>query len=341
METIAMMSAWNTDSGVAIHAESVGKAWVRMGYNLRVFTFLKNDYHGDEITGENPSYVIPCFGNRTDFLDPRPILTSNYDFFLVHDIGMLPKDKLAKIFPVIRRKAKTVHVVHDAIPSPDPCFYQFNWDAVVYFDIRQEKFLKRIYGDIAHYIPFPCFSLRTGDKLKARKELNLPLDKKIVLVFCRRGYSPYLPALPDPDLKDVLFLILTNKEIEEEYPQVEIRKDTFFPHSLLDKYLFAADAIILHKTSTSPQDVGILSSTAYQCMGSGCPILAPRISDFFYPFSKAILKYSDREELKTELLKVLEKGDEYDRLAQACKEFVERHSPENIAREFIKLFHSL
>jgi hypothetical protein len=27
-----MMTAWNTDSGVAIHAEPVGKAWIEMGH---------------------------------------------------------------------------------------------------------------------------------------------------------------------------------------------------------------------------------------------------------------------------------------------------------------------
>lgn len=26
---IAMMSAWNTDSGVAVHAEPIGKAWIK------------------------------------------------------------------------------------------------------------------------------------------------------------------------------------------------------------------------------------------------------------------------------------------------------------------------
>jgi len=33
---IGMMSAWNTDSGVAIHSEPIGKAWVDMGHELTV-----------------------------------------------------------------------------------------------------------------------------------------------------------------------------------------------------------------------------------------------------------------------------------------------------------------
>jgi hypothetical protein len=53
MTKIAMMAAWNTDSGVAIHAEPIGKAWIQMGHDLRVFTFLKDDYHGEEITADS------------------------------------------------------------------------------------------------------------------------------------------------------------------------------------------------------------------------------------------------------------------------------------------------
>lgn len=146
---IAMMAAWNTDSDVAIHAEPIGKAWIERGHELLVFTFLKDDYHGEEITAENEPVVPRCFGmsTGTNFLDPRPILSASYDFFVVQDLGMLPQEKLAKIFPLIKRKAKTVHIVHDTAPSADPAFYQYDWDAVVYFDLRQEGFLKWIYEE--------------------------------------------------------------------------------------------------------------------------------------------------------------------------------------------------
>lgn len=340
---IAMMSAWNTDSGVAIHAEPVGRAWLEMGHELQVFTFLKDDFHGEEITAEDDPFVTRCFGTSTgtNFLDPRPILMAAYELFVIQDLGMLPKDKLAQIFPVIKRKAKTVHVVHDNAPSADSGFYAFDWDAVVYFDPRQEGFLKRIYGERAHYIPFPCFPRRRGDKIEARKRLDLPQDKKIVVSFCRRGYQPYLPQLPDPDLEGVLFIVLTNRDLQMDYPQVEVRREDFFPHSLFDEYLFAADALMLHKMSTAPQEIGILSSTAYQCLGTGCPILAPSISDYFWPFKREVLKYGDRMELKALLLDVFEGGERCRESQKAAEEFVEKHSPERVAAQFLRLFESL
>jgi glycosyltransferase involved in cell wall biosynthesis len=215
---------------------------------------------------------------------------------------------------------------------------------VAYFDLRQERFLKRIYGERAHYIPFPCFPRRRGDKAEARRKLGLPPDKKIVVVFCRRSYRPYLPQLPDPDLEDVLFIllgVLTNREIEAGWPQTEVRREPFFPHSLFDEYLFAADALILHKMSTAPQEIGILSSTAYQCLGTGCPTLAPRLSDFVWPFEREVLKYADREELKALLLDVFAQGERYRESRAAAEEFVEKYAPEKVAQQFVALFHSL
>ena len=343
MTKIAMMTAWNTDSGVAIHAEPVGKAWIETGHDLRIFTFLKDDFHGEEITAEDEPFVTHCFGlsTGTNTLDPRPILSADYDFFVVQDLGMLPKDKLGRIFPLIKEKAKTVHVVHDNAPSADPAFYQHDWDAIVYFDLRQEGFLKRIYGETAHYIPFPCFPRRRGDKAEARRKLGLPPQKKIVVVFCRRSYRPYLPQLPDPHLEDVLFLVLTNRDIEAAWPQTEVRREPFFPHSLLDEYLFAADALILHKMSTAPQEIGILSSTAYQCLGAGCPILAPRLSDFVWPFDREVLKYAGREELKALLLDVFAERERYRESQAAAEEFVEKYAPKKVAQQFVALFHSL
>ena len=112
---IAMMSAWNTDSGVAVHAEPLGRVWIKMGHKLTVFTFIKDDFHGEGFTGEDEDYVIRCFGTQehTNFLDPRPILTSDFDIFVVQDLRMLPVEQLARIFPLIKQRARTIHIVHE------------------------------------------------------------------------------------------------------------------------------------------------------------------------------------------------------------------------------------
>ncbi|MBW2122797.1 MAG: hypothetical protein JRH07_13280 [Deltaproteobacteria bacterium] len=111
---IAMMTAWNTDSGVAVHAEPLGKAWLKMGHDLTVYSHVQDDYHGEGFTGEDDDYVIRCLGTqRTNLLDPRPILTTDFDILVVQDLRMLPVENLARIFPLLKNRARTVHVVHE------------------------------------------------------------------------------------------------------------------------------------------------------------------------------------------------------------------------------------
>ncbi len=347
------MTAWNADSGVFIHAEPIVKAWIKMGYDVKVFTFIKEDFHGRVIFGMDEPFVIRCFGTskKTNFLDPRPLLTEKYDVLVVEDLKMLPMENLAKIFHMIKRKAKAViHILHEntirgSEPPQPPIFYAFDWDAVVYFEKKQEWFAKAIYENKAHYIPFPCFPKRRRDKTEARKKLGLPLDKNIVLVYARGGYSPYLPKLPNNELENVHFLVLSGKNENWKYPQTEIRVTPPLSNDELDEYAFASDAIILHKVllpsypMTYP--IAVTSSAVYQLLGTLRPILAPKISEFFEPFNGELLKYANREELKELLIDALNMGERTQTTLKEAEMFIEKRSPEKIAQEYIKLFEKL
>ena len=296
-----MMTAWNTDSGVAVHAEPIAKAWIEMGHEVTIFTFTKEDFHGEGFTDEDEDYVIRCFGTRkTNYLDPAPILTRQFDIFVVQDLGMLPVDNLAKVFPLIRRTAKTVHIVHENALPGEPWFYQLEWDKVVYFCKRQ-AFLKSVYPD-SKLIHFPCFPVRKKDKIEARKKLNLPLDKKIVYEFCQRGYRPFLRELPN-ELKEMAVLVVLipphYEFLEEDNPPrwMIVRREEVLSHERFDDYLFASDAVILHKFQSRYR--AVVSSTAFQALGAGCPILVPGKSDFFFPFKEEVIRYTDFEDLKS------------------------------------------
>lgn len=340
---IALMSAWNTDSGVAVHAEPLGKAWIEMGHKLIVFSFIRDDFHGEGFTGEDEDFVVRCFGTdeRTKYLDARPFLTSTYDIFVVEDLGVLPTDPLSKVFGLIKERAKTVHIVHENALPENPAFYQFDWDAVVYFDQRQ-AFLRDVYRN-THYIPFPCFPSRQGNKEEARRKLNLPLDRKIVLSFCQRGYSLFLPER-EHELEGVLFLVVgpTELDVLEKFsPDSDrvIREEEVLSKERFDDYLFASDAVILHKFQSRGH--AVVSSTAFQALGTGCPILVPRVSDFFRPLTSEVLRYADREELRACLVDVLQGGPKSKEARQAALKYTKRHSPENIAKNYIELFESV
>ncbi len=344
---IAMMSAWNEDSGVSVHAELIGRAWVEMGHVLKVFSFFPFDFHGTAIVDKDEAYVTRCFTTPSSerlYFDPRPILEADYEVFVAQDLGMLPKDGLGKIFHHIQRKASTLTVIHDGVPSDNPSFYQFDWDRIVCFDTRYEDFLKRYHPEEKiSIIPFPCVPLHIGDKTAARAKLGLPNRKKIVLIFGQR-LREYLPLLPC--IKEVaahlpcLLLVISQKDTElmsgGDGLQVEIRQESPCLERLYD-YLHASDVLIIHR---SPCDGVVVSSTAYQCLGSGCPILASK-SNFFETVKDVVMTYSGAQDFKAGLWEILTKGARYRKTQIAAEEFLKGNSAEVIAQYYIDLFEAL
>lgn len=341
---IGMMTAWNTDSGVAVHAEPIGKTWQKMGHEVTIFSFIREDFHGDGFTDDDEGYVIRCFGTRqrTNFLDPRPILTKAFDVFVVQDLNMLPVENLAKIFPLIHKRSKTVHIVHENSLPKEAWFYQFHWDKVVYFDKRQE-FLKEVYPD-AEFIPFPCHEIRRAEKIEVRRRLGLPLNKKIIYSFAQRGYHSYLRNLPLEIKNEAVLLHVISKGyqmLEEISPPdwMIIRREDVLSHKRFDEYLFAADAAIFHKFQSRYN--AVVSSTVFQALGCGCPIFVPRESDFFNPLEDEVVRYGDVEELERKLLELVRDEGVYKKTKDAADVFVVRNSPERIAKMYIDLFIKL
>lgn len=341
---IAMVSGWNMDSGASVHAELIGREWVNMGHTLKVFSFFSHDFHGTAMVSKDEEYVSRCFTTpafKHPHFDPLPILEADYDIFVAQDLGMLPKDGLGKIFPHIQRKSSTLTIIHDRAPSDDPSFYQFDWDRIVCFDMRYKEFLNKYFPEEKIcIIPFPCMPLRKRSQEIAREKLDLPYDKKIILIFGAR-LKEQLPILPY--IKDVasklpcLFLVVSQKDTEilrgVELPAIEIRKESPGLDRLYD-YLHASDVLIIHR---SPCNGAVVSSTAYQCLGSGCPILASN-NNFFETLKKVVVTYSDFDEFKVKLMNILIEDGKYHAIQTALKEFIKFNSAEAVAKRYIDLF---
>jgi len=120
-----------------------------MGHDLNVFAPVElKGYQCDE---DEPHvkrcYTLRKYRNKPGFFfDPRPFLMQDCDVFVVQNLEILPMQELLKVYPFVRERAKTVFVVHEGKPSKDPIFYEFDWDAIVCFDERYQKFLKEIYS---------------------------------------------------------------------------------------------------------------------------------------------------------------------------------------------------
>jgi glycosyltransferase involved in cell wall biosynthesis len=278
-----------------------------------------------------------------------PFLTADYDIFVVQDLGMLPKDLLGKIFHRIKKKAKTVNVIHDGKLAEDPAFYQFDWDAVVCFDERYKSFLVKAYAsDKIDVIPYPCYPLAKGDKVEARKELGLPLDKKIVFGFGPAAKTTVEVVNSIAELSrdyPLLLLVVTRdttgiqefgKLQKQEIMEIDLREEVPDIKRLYD-YLHASDALIFNKKSASHV---VVSSTVLQCLGSGCPIVA-RDSNYVEYLDKEVMKYSSEEELKKKLCSIFDESNEYKITMKAAEKYVKMNSAQAIGKQYIELFNSL
>lgn len=342
---IGMMSAWNQTSGVSAHAELVGREWVNSGHELKVFSHLEDDFHGHSLIGMDQEYVIRCFGtpHRSNYLNPIPFLREDYDFFVVQDLGMIPKDGLARIFNQIKKRAKTILVAHTAKLVADPSFYQFDWDALVCFDYRYKRFLKEVYPEEKiHIIPFPCHEWEEGNKQEARKRLALPLDKKIIFVFGQKWRRMVDTVSTLKELNSshpLLLLIFSGVQRVSGFKglNIEIRKEVLDRERIYE-YLHAADANIFGKESA--EGAVVLSSTVHLIMGSGCPVIA-RDSNFFELMDREVMKYKDMEEFKTRMISAFAEDDRYQERRDAARKYVEKNSAKKVADMFLKLFSNL
>lgn len=356
------MGGWNTDSGASFHCEMIGKALAEQNHKINVFTFYKWNFHGTQITGKDEGHVTRCFTTskaKPPKLNPRPFLNKDYNVFIVEDLGMLPKKQLAKIFPKIKEKAKTINVIHDGKPSTDPAFWQFDWDAVVCFDKRYQRFLFKAYDkDKIHIISYPCHPWQEGNKNKSRKKLNLPLNKKIIFLFGPAAKHavklipsiskiasayPILLLVAAKDKETVKLFSAVKKKIQKTQKQkekqkldIEIRQEAPDIKRLYD-YLHAVDCLLFNKKST---DHVVVSSTVFQCLGSGCPIIA-RNSNYVEYFNKEILRHSNEKELKKALIDVFSKSKKYYASIKAAKAYVKHNSALAISKRYIKLFNLL
>ncbi len=344
---ICFMTAWNLDSGPFIHASLIVKELINMGHKVNVLSFIRDSFHGTAFIDRDKPYVTRCFSTYNSsppVLDVEPFIENDYDVFIVEDLGMMPMDLLYKIFPVIKRKALTINVVHDKKPSLKHSYYQFEWDAVICTDKRFSNFLKKIYPpDIIHIIPHPVNPMKKGDKARARKKMKLPMDKKILFTFGQRVrfLKEILPTLKSLTKKYPLAtLVVSNRDTDYlkkiKHPEIILHEKRPNLETIYD-YLHASDALILHRN-----DLGgaVYSSSTYQCLGAGCPILASDV-DLFFPFKKEVFKYANKTELKKNIIDIFEETPRHKSIMKAAENLIEDNSPNKITKQFLELFKSI
>jgi glycosyltransferase involved in cell wall biosynthesis len=156
-----------------------------------------------------------------------------------------------------------------------------------------------------------------------------------------KEHLPLFPIIKEVNSHlPLLLLVVSQKDVDElrglHGMEIEIRKESPTIASLYD-YLHASDILILHR---NPCDGVVVSSAAFQCLGSGCPILA-RQSPFFETLGDVVVTYSDFREFKESLLDLLQRGKKYQVSQRGLEEFIKRNSAEEVAKKYIDLFRAM
>ena len=347
---IAMMSPWNTTCGVSMHAELVGREWIKMGHELKVFAPIERV--NQPITDRDEPYVSRCYTMDREFikgilkplsLDWQPFLDLEYDVLVVQNLELMPMPELMKIWSNIQKKAKTILVIHEGYLPPYPEFYRFDWDAIVCFDERYTRlFSQKFPPHKLCIIPYPCHAWEPGQKEKARMDLGLPLEKRIVLSYGIAIHQHFstLPVLEElSGIHNLMYLVLPGEGKSEIVEKAQARYGFLEVWEMvptvreLYTYLHAADALLLYKQSPNI----VVCSTVYLCAGSGCPIV---ISEGRYTegLGNEVLKYSNFDELKRVLTQIFH-GQGVDDIA--LRAFRGRYAAPRIAQQFVDLAQSL
>jgi hypothetical protein len=253
---------------------------------------------------------------------------------------------MLEIFPQIRKKANTVLVVHEIGLPPDPNWYKFEWDAIVCFDIRYKEFMSQAFPEEKiTIIPFPCHLPSHGDKIEARRQLRLPLDKKIVFAYGFNSINSHKDLLPVMEKLAIdyplLFVLLTHHtypgvETFEPLPEFLHVRNEMPTDDRLYTYLHASDAYVNYGRIRI-DGVGVSSSVA-ECLGAGCPVLVPGYCNFFDISGKEVIKYNDYQELEQRVRDVFEDAEYIEEHLKAAEEYATVNSAPYVAEQFISLF---
>ncbi|HJH27725.1 MAG TPA: hypothetical protein C5S37_13410 [Methanophagales archaeon] len=333
---IGMMSRWNATCGVSVHAELIGRAWVEMGDEVTIFAPVERN--STSITNKDELYVIRCYRLDTpSYFDPKPFLENDYDIFVAQNLEILPMKPLLEIYPEIKKKALALMIVHEGRLPKDPNFYKFDWDWIICFDERYKRFLTKAFPEEKiKIISYPCHPVMLGDKKESRKNLGLPLDKKIILNY-GIGVYRHLHLLPEIERLSkeypLMFLVITDHPdwfdlwdaVRERYKFIKLINRSLTVEELYS-YLHASDALLIHKDSA--ENVAV-SSTVYLCLGSGCPILAHSVN-FVETLKEEIMKYGS---LTKKLVEVFEEKEAYRRTVKKALQYARDNSAYIVANK--------
>ena len=357
---IAILSRWNATCGVSLHAELLGRAFYRMGYEVKVFAptheSANRDWHHKPLDVKDEPWVYRIYSETDDFtypdggwLDHETLLTEDYDVLVVEGYQRLPVKKLRRVAGKLKKKTKLVLVVHTGYLRDLEPLMKIPWDAITVFDHRFIDEMIRYFGlEVVKktvIIPYP-HAIIEGVK-PYRPEFAK--DRILFITYGRQPIVEYLDYLR------------TLRKLVAEYDLVYwvIRSDEKLPFKepwiiqwtgrpgieVIYSYVMGSDIHLLPKSETKAV---VVSSTIAQILYSGTPTVVPNTRYFeTIPVDKngfgPVVKYLFGNTIDLyKKLKLLIENDEIRReVSLKAREYALKYSDRVVAEMYVELFEKL
>jgi len=347
---IGILSRWNATCGVSLHAEMIGREFLRNGIQVKVFApYLQSAskwWHHISIREDEP-YVIRCFEEISPEgsegrIDMDSVLKERLDALIVESWPSLSKtDVETLVWELKKRGVPSYLIVHDALRK-DIKYGSLNiFEKVLIF---HEGFKEIIDGkvdeDRVHIVPYPCVEIHKRERQFA--------EDGIIRFFSfgrqpEEEYLDYLETLKglERDLPSFSYKVIRCSELlPYKYGWLEQEKRVLDLDGIYDN-LLQSDIHLIPKGRTEGK---VVSSTLFQTMGSLCISIAPD-TNYFEDVKRCrpspIVLYSDRKDLKEKILKVVHDKELRDMLVDSAKRYITENNIHRIAYRILSLINPI
>ena len=330
-----------------MHAELVGREFLRMGDSLTVFApYVESAsrWWHHRLIKEDEEYVVRCYeevdpAGRGGRVDMDTILGHEFDALIVESYASLPYGDVEKLVERLKGRAKVLLVVHEGGPEQLRYTDLEVFDRVVVFDERyvREVVRGRVSEDRLAIVPFPCHPVAPPPEPRRH------IGKVRFFSFGRqpvREYAPYIEALDRLSREyelEYLVVRADDKRLQVEREWLVQRMERLDTPQIY-RYLHASDVHLIPKGDTH---YVVVSSTLCQCLGALCPTVAPATRHFeMLPAKNGVapaVLYTSVDELVEKLRRLIEDEDFRRGVLRMAEEYVRQNSSGVVAARLKQL----
>ncbi len=352
---IGLITRWNATCGISLHAEILGREFINLGHDIIVFAptidSAGRDWHHRHLDVEDEPWVYRVYVEvdnplrEPGYVNEDTICNEDYDVLVIEGYYRLPVLKLRQIIKRIQRKGVPVIMV----------LHEYNWERtkpllllptnrIVVFD---QRFIDEILipntKHILHkvkIIPYPVEKPINVESYRPAFAEN----KILFITFGRQPpeeYTDFIKALRIISRRyDIIYWIIRSDgklDLDEPWIIQWIQRPSI---ETIYKYLKGSDIHLLPKSRV--RNKVVVSSTVYQTIASGTPIVTPdtRYVETIPTDSNgvgAIIKYRNVEDLVEKIVRLIEDHEFREYVKLKALEFTEMYRSDKVARLYVEL----